>query len=384
MLGMRHSAAAATPPECWTRLEVSEHRFVEEGAEHTDGVVIALRFDTPSSRALADPPGAVVDSQLKSAALAARMPFLIDLETWRLPYLSDREDKAFKRDAATIMAQAVPLPLTAEALGDDESLLQLVRAGIIAQVGAEVTFAPDFQFQSLRDPWLEVNLRAVAMTRALAGARPIGAWVHVTLETMLSGVLPFLAARYAALLPAGSRVVLTVSDLQPTLTPEELAVYLGALASFEGAGLAVIVDRAGDASIPAVATFADGCILGTRIYRTAPPTPHFTSDFNPRVRLSYFVGAQGRRVRRDLARARHAAGRLPDCAHPGCEVVRSTGMKENIRLRLHSAHELRYAIQRARRLGLSALLAEWRDAKLKHLRCWAQAIELVSANREEA
>ncbi len=146
----------------------------------------------------------------------------------------------------------------------------------------------------------------------------------------------------------------------------------------------MIADRAGDASIPAVATFADGCILGTRIYRTAPPTPHFTSDFNPRVRLAYFVGAQGRRVRRDLAKARHAAGRLPDCVHPGCEVVRSTGATENIRLRLHSAHELRHAIQRARRLGLPALLAEWRDAKLKHLRCWAQAIELVSANREEA
>ncbi len=209
-VGMRHSAATAMVPECWTRLELSEQRFVEEGAEHTDGVVIALRFDPPSS--------------LKSEALAARLPFLIDLETWRLPYLSGHGDKAFRRDAATIVAQAVPLPLTAASLSDDESLLQLVRAGITAQAGAEVTFAPDFQFQGMTDPWLEVNLRAVAMTRALAGARPLGAWVHVTLETMLSGVLPFLAARYAALLPAGSRVVLTVSDLQPTLTPEELAV----------------------------------------------------------------------------------------------------------------------------------------------------------------
>jgi hypothetical protein len=29
-------------------------------------------------------------------------------------------------------------------------------------------------------------------------------------------------------------------------------------------------------------------------------------------------------------------------------------------------------------------MAEWRDAKLKHLRCWAQAIELASARKEEA
>jgi hypothetical protein len=341
---------------------------LDEGSHHTDGVVIALRFD----------------SQLKSAALASRIPVLIDLETWRLPYIASHEDKAFRHDTATIVAQAVRLPLIAEDLGDEEPLLRLVRAALTAQVGAEVAFAPDFQFHSLRDPWLTVNLRAVAMTRALAGARPVGAWLHVTLETMLSGVLPVLASRYAAVLPVGSRVVLTVSDLQPTLKPQDLAVYLQGLASFEAVGLVVTVDRAGDASIPAVATSATGCILGTRIYRTAPPTPHFTGEINPRVRLAYFVGVQGRRVHRDLAKARHAAGRLPDCAYPDCDVVRLTGSKENLRLRLHSAHELRHAIQRAHRLGLPALMAEWRDAKLKHLRCWAQAIELASARKEEA
>ena len=87
---------------------------------------------------------------------------------------------------------------------------------------------------------------------------------------------------------------------------------------------------------------------------------------------------------RERARARHAAGRLPNCAHPGCDVVQLTDRKNNLRVRLHSAHELRHAIRRARRLGLPALLAEWRDAKLKHLRSWAHAIELVSARREEA
>jgi hypothetical protein len=172
--------------------------------------------------------------------------------------------------------------------------------------------------------------------------------------------------------------------MHPTVGPEDLATYLHALSAFEAVGLRVLVDRAGDASIPAVATHASGCMLGTRIYRTAAPTPHFESDFNPKVRLAYYVGSQGRRVRRDVARARHAAGRLPDCQHTGCNAVNAEGKKANLLLRLHSAHELRDAVVHARRVGLPALLTEWREAKLQHLRYWAQAIEEVNARSEEA
>lgn len=178
--------------------------------------------------------------------------------------------------------------------------------------------------------------------------------------------------------------MLTVSDMQPTLTPDELARYFRAVEAFHGLALRVIVDRAGDATIPAAGLFADGCILGTRLYRTAPPTPHFTSEFNPRVKLKYFVGIQGRRVPRDLARRRHAAGRRAACEHRGCEAVGATGRTGNVPVRLHSAHELRSAVRRAHRLGRAALLAEWREAKLAHLRRWAQAIALASERSEEA
>ncbi len=246
-------------------MEFSEHRFVGQCAEHTDGVVIPLGFDTSSQPGAGVPP--VVRSRLKPAALDARTPFLIDLETWRLPYLTGRDDRTLERDAATVVAQAVPLPLGAKSLDEAQALLSLVRAGMSAQVGAEVTFAPDFQFESLDDPWLDVNLRGLVMTRTLAGARPVGAWIHVTLETMLSGTLALVVERYAARLAPGATVALTVSDMQPTLTPYELTTYFRALEAFHGAGLRVIVDRAGDATIPAAGLFADGCILGTRLYQ---------------------------------------------------------------------------------------------------------------------
>lgn len=335
-------------------------------------MVITLRFDTPPRH-----------GSLKAAALSARMPYWIDLETWRLPYLADHEDTSFGSDAQTAVAQAVPLPLRPELLAHDQACQGLVRAGITAQVGAEVTFAPNFQFVSIEDPWLDINLRCLRLTRALAGDRPVGAWLHVTLDTMLSGVLPFAAERYARELPVGALVVLTVSDLRPTLSPEDLAIYFRALAGFDAVGLRVIVDRASEVSIPAVAMHAAGCMLGTRLYRTAPSSPIYTNDFNPRIPLGYFVGHQARRVNRDVARERHAHGSLQSCVHPGCQAVRATE-KENIELRLHNAHELRHETRRARRLGASGLKATWRDASLKHLRGLAQAIELAEAKSMEA
>lgn len=373
------------PPTCWTRPEVSDHRFVESCGDHTDGVVIPLRFDTPlpegSGRNL---PSRRTGTELKAAALAARVPFLIDLEAWRLPYLTGPHDASFGRDAQTVVARAVPLPLDPSGLASESDAQRLVRAAISAQAGAALTFAPDFQFASLDDPWLAVNLRCLRLTRALVGDRPVGAWIHVTLDTMLSGVLPFVAERYQDALPAGAIVALTVSDLRAEdLAPTALAMYFQALRAFHEHGLRVLVDRASEISIPAVGLYATGCILGTRLYRAAPASPRYDSPRNPRVLLRYLVGVQGRRVRRSDARARHGRGTLPSCAYPECDAV-NAGENDNIELRFHNAHELRMAIQRARTLGAVHLISEWRDAPLRHLRCWAQALELANARSEEA
>ena len=260
----------------------------------------------------------------------------------------------------------------------------MVRAAIAAQVGATLTFAPDFQIKSIDDPWLEVNLRCLRLTLALARGRRVAAWIHVTLETMLSGALPAIAARYAEELPSGSSVVLTVSDLRSDLAADQLAAYFRALAALRSAGFQLVVDRASDVSIAAVASYADGCMLGTRLYRTAPPSPIFASEINPKIPLAYYVGHQGRRVRRDVANRRHRAGGLRACAHPGCRAVSATRRKDNVLVRLHNAHEIRNEIRRARHLGIDLLIASWRDAPLKHLRTWAQALEEANARRDEA
>jgi len=362
---------ASAPPLSLTRLEFNEDGFIASCDGDTDGVVISLRFDTPPKHQV-----------LKAAALRARMPFLIDLEAWRLPYLEGREDKTFGIDAQTAIGRAVPLPLDPESLSSPALTQSLVRTSITAQVGAELSFAPDFQFRTLDDPWLQVNLSCLRQTYELAPRQPVAVWIHVTLETMLSGLLPFVAERYARELPPNTVVALTVSDIRPQLPPEHLGLYLSAVRAFQANGLRVIVDRATEVSIPAVACGAIGSMLGNRLYRSAPASPIYENDFNPKIPLGYFDGQRAEKVQRDLARRRYERGVL-NCPSQGCKAVTATP-KRNMELRLHAAHEIRATLHRARRLGAPGLRSQWREAKLKRLRGFAQALELAEARSEEA
>lgn len=357
-----------------TRLEHNEHKFIERCNDDTDGVVINLRFDSPPKH-----------GRLKRAAIEKRLPFVIDIETWRLAFLSDSEDESFGSDIDTPLAAAVPLPLRPEALDNQAALETLVRAAARAQAGALFAFAPYFQVSSLEDPWLEVNLRAIREMRRVAPREPLAAWVYVSFDTMMEGVVPYLAERYRRDLPTGSVVVLTASDIRAgERTPEEIATYLNALESFRANGLHVIADRASEISVPAVASGAAGCMLGNRIYRTAPASPIWESRFNPAIRLRYFDGKRVEKVDREKARARAQKGNL-GCryAPEDCDAV-NADKRRNIEVRLHASHEMRDTLRRAEQLGAAALQTLWKEASLKQLREFAQAMALVEARSQEA
>jgi hypothetical protein len=357
-----------------TRLEHNEHKFIERCDGDTDGVVINLRFDSPPKH-----------GGLKRAAIEKRLPFVIDIETWRLTFLSGPEDESFGSDADTPLAAAVPLPLKPDALDSQSALEALVRVAVQVQAGALYTFAPYFQVDSLESPWLEVNLRAIRETRRVAPRAPLAAWVNVDLEATLEGIVPYLAERYRRELPPGSVVVLTVSDIRAgERTPDEIATYLNAIGSFRATGLHVIADRASEISVAAVASGAAGGMLGNRIYRTAPASPIWENRFNPAIRLRYFDGERVEKVDREKARARAGKGNL-SCryAPKDCDAI-NADKRRNIEVRLHASHEMRDTLRRAEQLGAVALQRLWREASLKQLREFAQALALAEARSQEA
>lgn len=360
-------------PLLLTRLEHNEDKFIERCDDDTDGVIINHRFDTGSRLGM------------KRTAIENRIPFLIDLETWRLPFLSGPEDDSFGSDAETLLASSVPLPVSPSDLDGHEALEKLVRAAVRAQTGALYTFAPYFQVNSLTDPWLDVNLRAIRELRRLASRQPLATWVYVSFEAMAEGLVPYLAERYRSVLPPGSTVVLTVSDIRAgEKTPVEIATYLEAIASFRAKGIHVVADRASEISVAAVAAGAGGCLLGNRIYRTAPASPIWTYDFNPAIKLRFFDGERVRKVDRKKAKERGRRGKLACRYAPAeCDAI-NAGKKRNVEVRLHASHEMRDVLRRAERLGAGGLQDLWADAPLKQLREFSQALALAAARSQEA
>jgi hypothetical protein len=125
-------------------------------------------------------------------------------------------------------------------------------------------------------------------------------------------------------------------------------------------------------------------MLGNRLYRTAPSDPRWNNPFNPRIKLKYFDGERVRRVPRELATKRGKSGKLGCRYAPrDCNAI-NAGDDQNFEVALHASHEMRDTLRRARRLGALTLRRLWRDAPLKQLRGFAQALALVEARSEEA
>jgi hypothetical protein len=125
-------------------------------------------------------------------------------------------------------------------------------------------------------------------------------------------------------------------------------------------------------------------MLGNRIYRTAPSSPKWENDFNPAIKLRYIDGDRVEKVDREVARKRGKRGKLAcHFAPDDCDAINADD-RRNILVRLHASHEMRDAQRLAERRGSTVLCQLWREAPLKQLREFAQAMELAEAWSQEA
>lgn len=378
------SAALRRTPQSWTRVEHSEIGFVERCGGHTSGVVISERFDTPHRNGARDALRGVTGSELKDAARVNHVPFLKDLETGRLQLLVGEPDRD-GRNADTALARAVSLPLMPEALEDVEGRHRFVRAALRAQVGAAKTFAPYFTFASVSDPWLAASLLCLDSARELAPGVAISAWISVPLTALRDGTLRAAVSTYARHLQPGAEIVLTVGELNASSSRDDLVDYFEVLAACDAAGLQAITDRVGDLSVAAVASFAVGCILGTRVYRTAPPPDVLHSDRRRAIRVGYHVARAGIKLRTvDDARRRRGARSIPQCGTRNCAALQPGVENRHRELRLHNAHDVLNEIQRARALGAPAFFNTLQRSKRKAQRTIGEAMVLANSRRQAA
>lgn len=370
-------------PRYLIRLEHNETGFARRAVGHAGGFVIPGRFDAPH---WPDSPSArrgQHGSELKQAVLDARPErLLIDPETWLLPWLTSPEDASLGRAARMAPAQEVPLPLRPGHLRRDRDLrAEFVRAAARSQSDADWPIAPYFLFDSSESEWLDVSLDCIETMRALVGDGVFGAAMYVPLHAVADGTLLVAAERYAAALPRGAPLVLTVCDLRPELDADTLAAYLRSVEALSRRGLEVIVDRPSDFAPATIPFGARAVVLGTRLYRTASASPRWEHDFNPKIATRYLVAGQARRLQVERARRLAAAGRIPRCAVRSCRALDRGSPGD---LRIHAAHEMEGALAHAALVGAAALAREWRATRLVRMARWAHAIEEVSRRSEEA
>lgn len=370
-------------PKYLVRLEHNETGFARRVGANAHGMVVGARFDAPHWPDSASALRGLDGSELKRAVLAARPELLlIDPDTWLLPFLAGHDDRSLGRAAAMDCAQVVPLPLRPEHLLADRALLvAFVRAVLRSQADATFPIAPYFLFESADDPWLEVNLRCLEVTRALLGDQPFAAAMYVPLNAIEDETLAVAAGRYAARMPQASTLLLTVCDLRADLAPVTLGAYLGCVAMLASLGLRVLSDRPSEFGPAAIPFGAQGVVLGTRLYRSARANPHWERDFNPKISTRYLVAARGRRVRVEAAQKWVQKGKVRPCRIRSCKAL-ATGRPAD--LRIHNAHEMRDALAHAREVGASGLVSEWRASGLVQMERWAEAVESADQRRKEA
>jgi hypothetical protein len=370
-------------PQSWTRVESVEVGFVEVCGPHTTGVVIRERFDTalpPGSDALRP---ARTGTELKDTAIANEVPFFKDLETDRLPLLTG-DPKHDGRYGETALARAVSLPLAASTIEDGPTRERLVRAALRVQIGAAKTFPPFFVFKSLDDPWLTASLLCLDTARFLAPRIAMSAWISVPLSALRDGTLLRAIPLYARTLGRGADVVITVGEFNQKASLDDIAAYFDVLAACVDLGLRPFPDRVDELSVPAVAVFAAGCLLGTSRYRTSGDPFVYKTENRRTPRVKYHVARKGLKLVVTVARRRRTLKSIPPCGDPACSALKPGNSNLHRTLRLHNAHDIRDELVRARALGARAYVNALQNSRYAFFRKVGQAIVVANARRQAA
>lgn len=375
---------ATNQPVFLARVERKEHAFIRACQPHVDGLVLAGRLTAPPWSMDQHPIPGLADPDLVEAARTARVPFLIDPDTWPLTEATSRDDRRVGRSVRLATARDVPLPLVPGHFDLPDSIQAYVRASLADQAHAIMPAAPYFRFTSREDPWLQVNLECLRFLTKIRGKRPLAAFVLASFDALTDGTLEVIAPRYAAVLPPASLVFISVADLHPdTAAPRVLAQYLRAVDAFSRVGLAPIADRVGEFGPAAIAFGARGASRGTRIYRHTPPQATFSNDWNPKMRLKWLVPGSGLRLEVTRASERRRKGTIAAC--PESEICTTlTAAVASVAVRLHDAHLHRQELREAARRGAARQSMSWREQGYARLTRWAQAVEDAAALSAEA
>jgi hypothetical protein len=365
------SRSADAPAVFLLRPECYEAPFLAAHATELHGVVLLGRHLAPYSKGSEAHREGLRGDELAQDARRAKVEHVHDPDTAVLPLLDGGdEDKRFGRARFMASALSVPTGVLPADLTGEEAVRRLVSATVAAQPSVAFPAPPYFRFKSLKDPWLQVNLRAATVTASILRGRPLAVFIQVDLHGLQAGVLTQAAGVYAKALPGRGVAFLQVAGLDVERTDEEsLDAYLNAVAAWRAHGFTVIADRVGRFGVAAVGGGASGMACGTRVYRILPDV-ELRHQYARSGKVRYWVPGRGDSL--PVAEARKRRESLPACPVSDCPALEDA-TPSNV-LRWHDVHLVIDELAAVRE-DASAFAAGWAASPRNYVRVWGQTLD---------
>jgi hypothetical protein len=303
-------------------------------------------------------------------------PWIGDPDT---PFLAccTRDVLPAKRLGLMPHAELYELPWTLDLLRDDDALSVIVRNALAAYHRSYAASAVYFEASSSDDPLMDVNLRAVAITRQLAAGRPVCTFVQMPLAALMNGTMAQLAQPYA---DAGARIaVLRVTGFNADeCSVEQARAYVDCVRAWRACGLAPVADCTGRFGAALVAAGAWGFSAGARFYRRVigPGEPEFEG---PRRARSVHLEVSGEWRSMTAAQARSRV-RLVPCVKPDCDPLALDD--QPARLKAHCVHELVRLARSSAAARDEAVARQLERAPGRQTSVWASALSPSRAAQE--
>ncbi|MDQ3676483.1 MAG: hypothetical protein M3401_06710 [Actinomycetota bacterium] len=347
----------------YVRLEHDQWEFARERRAAYDGAIVAARYLAPYP--VGHPSEGQPADRLAQAVVTAGRALVVDPDTPALCSGGAPRYSSAARLRATGAASQVRLPLTVDQVRDVAARDAFVDASMHDQRLASVVAAPHLEFRSPSDERLTMNLQMLRrVVRSAATQMPI-AFVQVTRERLLRGVVAKVAAQYAS--TGVERVYLRVRGVGEDASGLELDAYLTTIEAFAASGMDVVADAVGRLGPVLIGGGALGFSSGggACFRRVAKPL------------LAAGGGGGGEKVGVELAGRwtevpREEAARAA-CPEGGCRVGRPDATIDDVRE--HRLHTLSRLAREAVDSDPAAMIRSLRASGLRQAREWAEVLE---------
>jgi hypothetical protein len=289
--------------------------------------------------------------ELANALHESAGAFVVDPDT---PILAAGGAGDFPSPRIALMPQAevLPLPVSRISFTSLSDRRAFVSAVIGQQAGAQVVTAPYFTFERRGAGWYALNLDLIAHTRAIDAMRPLAAFVHAPVSTLVAGDVGAAARDYAS--AAVELVFLRVAGFDPmTAGQAECRAYRGAMDAFAGAGVPAVADAVGRFGLVLASSGAAGFSCGALHHKFVSENVIFEAAEEMRsAPLQYEVPHRWYELSQTQARADSRRGLLPVCPVADCRAL--TRGAKSPELKEHMIHYFTHEVRALAQAGAAS------------------------------